>query len=110
MVNITAGRRALQRSGKLKASARAPVLALTTARTLRLSLALNDSPSSPRKGQKPKQQSPVLIIVNAPRLQYLGGQSWQDGVKLEQKSHSEFKKNKGVGWFVLNQRGLSFHW
>lgn len=31
-------------------------------------------------------------MVNAPRLQFLGGQGWQDDVKLEQKSHSEIKK------------------
>lgn len=71
MVNITAGKLALLHSGKLKASASA-VPGSTTARSLRLSLALNNSPSSPEKEKKVRQQSPSLIIVNAPRLQYLG--------------------------------------
>lgn len=90
MVNITAGRLVLQHSGKLSTSA-CTLPGSTTARSLRISLALNNSPSSPEK-EKTQAAKPLTNYGKCSQVTVLGGQGWQNDVKLEQKSHSEIKK------------------
>ena len=106
MVNRTAGRLVLQRSGKLSASA-CTLPGSTTARSLRISLALHSSPSSPEK-EKTQAAKPLTNYGKCSQVTFRGGDN--DGrMMLSQNKRVILKFTKKIKGIVCFKSVQSFN-